>query len=221
VCANSSAQLKIGVSSDRAVYHVGDTVFISVTAFNTTTDTVSLHFGSTLQAYYIVDSYNLLDYAVGAAILTSKRIPPQDSVVWTPPQYPRNGFGQPPLTTGSHILVGGVIGYGKSDTTRFTVIAPTHVSPEPSSAVRFSLDQNYPNPFNGGTWVSFTLDKTSQLDLSLYNVLGQKIRTVLTGRHTAGTHLTAVDAEGLPSGPIWCRLQVDGSARTIRMLYVK
>ncbi len=219
--AGSDAQVKIGVFSDRAVYQLGDTVGITVTAFNATSDTVYLWFPSTLQAYYILDNYDLLNYAVGAAILTFRKISPQDSVVWTPPQYPRNGWGQPPLATGSHILVGGVIGYGTSDTTRFMVIAPTHVSPASPSVGGFSLEQNYPNPFNGGTWVSFTLDRTSELDLSLFNVLGQKLRTVRTGRHTSGTHLTTVNVEGLPSGPIWCRLQVGRSARTIRLLYVK
>ncbi|MEJ2056018.1 MAG: hypothetical protein P8X42_19055, partial [Calditrichaceae bacterium] len=43
------------------------------------------------------------------------------------------------------------------------------------SPVKFNLSQNYPNPFNGHTRIQFSIPKTSRVELSIYNVLGQKI----------------------------------------------
>ena len=61
----------------------------------------------------------------------------------------------------------------------------THASAVPSE---FSLKQNYPNPFNPTTDISFTLDKKSDVSLIVYNMLGQKVRTLVSGSRNAGTH---------------------------------
>jgi len=50
----------------------------------------------------------------------------------------------------------------------------------------FNLRQNYPNPFNSGTTIEFDLPKASEIEVSIYNLLGQKVRTIWNGRHPAG-----------------------------------
>ena len=60
-----------------------------------------------------------------------------------------------------------------------------HTSAVPS---KFSLKQNYPNPFNPSTDISFTLDKKADVSLTVYNMLGQKVRTLVSGTKNAGTH---------------------------------
>jgi hypothetical protein len=52
----------------------------------------------------------------------------------------------------------------------------------------FVLNQNFPNPFNPSTTIPFILEKSGLVDLSIYNVLGQKVRTLLKGYTTAGAH---------------------------------
>lgn len=52
----------------------------------------------------------------------------------------------------------------------------------------FVLQQNFPNPFNPSTTIPFFLEKSGMVDLSIYNVLGQKVRTLLDGYITAGAH---------------------------------
>lgn len=53
---------------------------------------------------------------------------------------------------------------------------------------RFTLYQNYPNPFNTRTLIQFSLGKACFVDLTIYNVLGQKVRTLLRGYQSAGKH---------------------------------
>ena len=52
----------------------------------------------------------------------------------------------------------------------------------------FTLAQNYPNPFNPSTSINFTLDRNADINLSIYNMLGQKVRTLAEGSKNAGSH---------------------------------
>jgi hypothetical protein len=60
----------------------------------------------------------------------------------------------------------------------------------PVAPLNFGLLQNYPNPFNPSTTIKFDIQKTSVADLSIYNVLGQRIATLVTGQLTPGTYST-------------------------------
>ncbi len=52
----------------------------------------------------------------------------------------------------------------------------------------FTLAQNYPNPFNPSTSISFALDRNADINLSIYNMLGQKVKTLIEGSKNAGIH---------------------------------
>lgn len=58
----------------------------------------------------------------------------------------------------------------------------------PTFAADFTLEQNFPNPFNPSTTIRFNLKQSSDVSLIIYNMLGQKIRTLINGRMTAGKH---------------------------------
>jgi hypothetical protein len=53
---------------------------------------------------------------------------------------------------------------------------------------RFSLEQNYPNPFNPTTEIAFRLARAVDVDLAVYSITGQKVRTLANGYHKAGKH---------------------------------
>ena len=58
---------------------------------------------------------------------------------------------------------------------------------------QFTLEQNYPNPFNPTTDIAFSLDRSEEVNLSIYNMLGQKVRTLVNGTRPSGMHILQWD----------------------------
>ena len=87
----------------------------------------------------------------------------------------------------------------------------------------FHLDQNYPNPFNPGTTIGFFLEQAATVSLTIYNILGQKIRTLFEKNALAGRHSVIWDGKDgnghqLPSGLYLCRLRIDGEFKDARRM---
>jgi hypothetical protein len=64
----------------------------------------------------------------------------------------------------------------------------------------YSLEQNYPNPFNPITKINYELPVTNYADLSIYNLLGQKVATLVDKKQAAGRYQVQWDASGFASG---------------------
>lgn len=79
----------------------------------------------------------------------------------------------------------------------------------PAPAV-FALDQNYPNPFNPSTMISFRLAVDSKVSLSVFNVLGQEVASLLNGNLVAGSHQVTFDAKSLNTGVYMYRIEASG-----------
>lgn len=69
-----------------------------------------------------------------------------------------------------------------------------------SMAAGFSLSQNYPNPFNPQTSIRFSLPEPCDVTLDIYNLLGEKVTTLLSHFHDQGTHQVYWNAAGFASG---------------------
>jgi hypothetical protein len=65
---------------------------------------------------------------------------------------------------------------------------------------QYSLTQNYPNPFNPSTTISFSIPKSGEVTLAIYNMLGQKVKTLVSEKMNAGTYSYKFDASTLSSG---------------------
>jgi fibronectin-binding autotransporter adhesin len=85
----------------------------------------------------------------------------------------------------------------------------------------YALDQNYPNPFNPVTTIQFSLEKPGKTVLEIYNVLGQKVATLVDGNLSAGAYRYQWNASGMASGMYFYRLRSDNFVATKKMLLVK
>jgi fibronectin-binding autotransporter adhesin len=85
----------------------------------------------------------------------------------------------------------------------------------------YSLSQNYPNPFNSSTVVEFNLRMPGRTVLEVYNVLGQRVMTVVDGELSAGSYRYQVNMSGLASGMYLYRLRSRDFVATKKMLLIK
>ena len=90
----------------------------------------------------------------------------------------------------------------------------------------YSLRGNYPNPFNARTVISFALPKDSRVSLDIYNILGQKVKTLVNGMMPAGYHNLEWDGTdhnglGVSSGVYLYKLKADDFSRVNRMTFLK
>jgi len=94
-----------------------------------------------------------------------------------------------------------------------------------SVPAEYSLTQNYPNPFNSATLIRYTLPavsgQQSAVSLKIYNILGQKVATLVDGEEKAGYKRVAWDASSLSSGIYVYRLQAGEFSQTRKMLLLK
>jgi len=85
----------------------------------------------------------------------------------------------------------------------------------------FVLGQNYPNPFNPITEIRYQLPKDSQVKLTIYNILGQKVVVLVDGEQKVGYKTTRWDASSLSSGIYFYRLQAGDFVQTRKMILLR
>lgn len=90
----------------------------------------------------------------------------------------------------------------------------------------FFLHQNYPNPFNPGTMIKYDVFKAGNVNMSIYNILGQKIKTLVNGFKPVGPYFAewdGKDSEGNPvsSGVYFYRLEGKNFSKTKKMLLIR
>jgi len=74
----------------------------------------------------------------------------------------------------------------------------------------FSLKPNYPNPFNPSTMINYQLPIISEVDLSIYNMLGEKVTTLVSEKQRAGNYNIKWNAENYASGIYLYKLVSNG-----------
>lgn len=87
---------------------------------------------------------------------------------------------------------------GWSNQTAFTTT--TGIDQDKAAPATFELGQNYPNPFNHSTMIPYQIAKTAHVSLNIYNVLGQRVVTLVDAKKGAGKHQVSLDAQSLSSG---------------------
>ncbi len=113
----------------------------------------------------------------------------------------------------------------KASTPRFTVtITPANVvSNEGFNELpeTFDMAQNYPNPFNPSTVIDYQLPEYSKVELSVFDMLGRKVATLVDAQVQAGYHQVTFDAGSLASGMYLYRLAANGKVFTKKLTLIK
>ena len=100
--------------------------------------------------------------------------------------------------------------------------ASTAVETDQGSMPRmFWLEQNYPNPFNPSTAISFQLSAVSFVKLTVSDVLGREVATLVNGQRAAGSHIVTWDAAGMSGGVYFYSLTTGGVTQTRKMQLIK
>ena len=91
---------------------------------------------------------------------------------------------------------------------------------------RFRLSQNYPNPFNPVTAIEYSLPRRGHVTIEVYNVLGQKVRTLVNREESAGSYTIAWDGttaggQQAATGVYLYRFQAGDHVETKKMLLLK
>jgi len=106
--------------------------------------------------------------------------------------------------------------------------SPTAVGDEENivAPARYELEQNYPNPFNPTTTIEFTLPHRANVEITVYNVLGQQVYNLVSQSLPAGTHSVEWDGRDksgntVSTGIYLYRLRADDFVETRKMVLVK
>ncbi len=86
---------------------------------------------------------------------------------------------------------------------------------------KFELSQNYPNPFNPTTTISYNIPEATNVKLTIFNILGQEIRTLVNEFKEAGVHTVNFNASELNSGLYIYKLQAGTFTLTKKMTLIK
>jgi len=87
--------------------------------------------------------------------------------------------------------------------------------------IHYKLEQNFPNPFNPETKITFGLPKDTRVKLEVFNMLGERIATLLNNEMAAGSHSVKFNASQLASGIYLYRIDIGAFQETKKMLVIK
>jgi hypothetical protein len=143
-----------------------------------------------------------------------------DTIAYEPPNIYRvndlksvdmDGNGRPDL----------VVAHDQQISIYYNTGTYTSIAEEIFNPKEFSLSQNYPNPFNPTTAIGYQLSAVSDVELNVYNVLGQKVAILVSERQAAGHHQVEFDATGFSSGIYFYRLKTENGHMIKKMQLIK
>lgn len=99
--------------------------------------------------------------------------------------------------------------------------SPTSIEEERQIPMDFALYQNYPNPFNPETTIRYDIAERTNVTLTIYNTLGQEVKTLVDETKAPGQYSAVFDAGSLPSGIYIASLKTSSYTATVRMVLLK
>jgi len=97
----------------------------------------------------------------------------------------------------------------------------TGVDDNPDAVKNFTLKQNYPNPFDATTTICFSAPNREKVTLKIFDLLGNKIATLLDEEVNAGEHTVIFDSQDLPTGVYFYRIQAGKSVDSKKLVILR
>ncbi len=144
-----------------------------------------------------------------------------DTRIWS------SGVVNPGASYSRQFLTPGVFAYQCSIHVLMGMRDTIHVSSvgidDPQSAIpsAYELAQNYPNPFNAQTTIQYDLPSDADVTITVFDILGQKLETLVDEHQDAGHHQIAWDAADQPSGIYFYKIQAGDFSQTKRATLLK
>jgi len=133
------------------------------------------------------------------------------------------------LDDGGFIISGNVNSYSRSRDTDIYLLRLTNQGkwtsvPQVKNIVKpgtYHLEQNYPNPFNNQTSFLYSIPKTENVQVAVYNISGQQVVMLVNEVQDKGTHAVRFDATNLPTGIYFYQMKTASYSEVKRMLLLK
>lgn len=103
----------------------------------------------------------------------------------------------------------------------FSIGTVDDISSNDSSIREFSLYPAYPNPFNNSTIISFNLTNRTNVELNIYNITGQKIKTLINRQMETGFYKISWNADNYSSGIYFCEIKTRSNIKTEKLILLK
>ncbi|NQT34891.1 T9SS type A sorting domain-containing protein [bacterium] len=100
-------------------------------------------------------------------------------------------------------------------------VTDSDVREEVDMPLEFDLSQNYPNPFNSSTAIGYSVERNSQVKLTVYDITGRTVKTLIDDYHAAGQYRLMFDASVLANGIYIYKLESEGRVATKKMVVLK
>ena len=137
---------------------------------------------------------------------------------WTPVNTGLSGVSINCLAVYNSVLYAGVDdGVWQRPLSEITGLSESHTT----TSSTYTLEQNYPNPFNPSTHIQFVLDSKMFVSLTVYDVLGSKVATLVSKELSAGKHIIQWNAANMPGNVYFYRLQAGTFSQTKKLILLK
>jgi hypothetical protein len=95
------------------------------------------------------------------------------------------------------------------------------IDDNPKLPDKIGLFTSYPNPFNASTVLSYNLPEAGNVEISIYNLVGQRAAILCDNRQDAGRHRIIWDGGSCPSGIYFAKLRTGNKQSTIKLILIK
>ncbi|MGE5353163.1 MAG: YCF48-related protein [Acidobacteriota bacterium] len=103
----------------------------------------------------------------------------------------------------------------------FTGTGATDVEKNNTKVSGYALDQNYPNPFNPSTTINYSIAKAGLVNLTVYNILGNEVATLVNEEQASGSHSVKFDASSLSNGVYLYKITSGNFSSTKKLVLMK